>query len=188
MASANLTWVNGGGANSTGQEVQFKLPSSGVWTVFSTEPPTATSKTVTGLLPDTIYDFRIVDVCSDGGPTPSAQIQGAFLTCPVLTVTELPTALSYSMTHIGGDITRYLVRLYDSTGVNLMQTKQHDSPSGTMSSTFSGLTPSTAYVIQVVVFAGPSFSFSKVCATLNHNTADPATCAAPTGVTVTMVA
>src|SRR3982751_5140877 len=146
MAQAILNWSPGGGTNSTGQTIQYKLSTTSTWTDFQTVAPTVSTATITGLQDNVIYDFRVVDNCSDGGPTPSPPFQGVTITCPTVTYTDAPTTITYSFAHLGGDITRYIVQLLNASNA-ILDTRTHNVPSGTLSGTFVGLTPSTNYQV-----------------------------------------
>lgn len=188
MAYVTLNWTPAGGANSTGQTVQYKLPSSGTWITHSTVSASASTANISGLTDNTIYDFRILNNCNDGGPTGGSAVQGIWITCPTVTYTEGSITIGYSFAHLGSDITKYVLDLLDATGTTVLDTKTHTSPSGTITGTFTGLTPSTNYGVRVTVYAGSTFSWNKTCPVSNRTTAAPSPCDAPTGLTVTMEA
>lgn len=187
MARATLNWTAGGGGNSTGQRVDYKQNSSATWLQFGgLLSPSANTVTVTGLLDNVIYDFRIVNLCSDGGPTNSPVDTKVLITCPSVTYTDLPTSIAYQFSHLGGDVTKYVVELLNAAGTAVLDTKTHLAPSGTIASTFTGLTPSTNYGVRITVYAGTSFQFAKTCPVSNRTTAAPNPCNAPTNVVATM--
>jgi hypothetical protein len=140
MAQIPLTWIPAGGFNSTGQQVQYK-PEGGVWTTFQTVAPAISSITITGLLDNTVYEFRIVNLCADGGPTPSPTVlTQIYISCPAPTFILSTNSIQYSFAHLGAQVTKYTVELLSAANV-VLQTKTHLAPSGTISETFTGLSP-----------------------------------------------
>lgn len=176
--NVTLNWTPGAG--STSQTVQYKLASASTWTTFSTVSGTATTETVTGLADNLIYDFKILTACNGGTSTQSPVVQKINIICPTVTVTAASTSLSYSFPEIGGSVTSYVVKLFNSTGTSELASQ---TPTGTttLTGTFSSLTASTTYKIRVIPTAG---SISKTdCAFATGVTLAPPTCNPPTGVT-----
>lgn len=68
-----LTWA--AAARATSYRVDFKLSSSGTWTLFATT--TGTAFTVTGLTPETAYDFRVLSLNDAGAGPVSATVSGS---------------------------------------------------------------------------------------------------------------
>jgi trimeric autotransporter adhesin len=176
--NVTLNWTPGAG--STSQTVQYKLASASTWTTFSTVSGTATTETVTGLADNLIYDFKILTACNGGTSTQSPVVQKINIICPTVTVTAASTSLSYSFPEIGGSVTSYVVKLFNSGGTSELASQ---TPTGTttLTGTFSSLTASTTYKIRVIPTAG---SISKTdCAFATGVTLAPPTCNPPTGVT-----
>jgi hypothetical protein len=187
MAQIPLTWIPAGGFNSTGQQVQYK-PEGGVWTTFQTVAPAISSITITGLLDNTVYEFRIVNLCADGGPTPSPTVlTQIYISCPAPTFILSTNSIQYSFAHLGAQVTKYTVELLSAANV-VLQTKTHLAPSGTISETFTGLSPNTNYNVRVNVFAGDTQQYSRTCASSSQTTTSPSVCAAPANVTGTIEA
>jgi hypothetical protein len=176
--NVTLNWTPGVG--STSQTVQYKLASASTWTTFSTVSGTATTVIVTGLADNLIYDFKILTACNGGTSTQSPVVQKINIICPTVTVTAASTSLSYSFPEIGGSVTSYVVKLFNSGGTSELGSQ---TPTGTttLTGTFSSLTASTTYKIRVIPTAG---SISKTdCAFATGVTLAPPTCNPPTGVT-----
>lgn len=184
MASATITWVPAGGV-STSQDIQYKASTSGIWITYASVGPTISTATIPGLIDNVIYDFRIVDDCSYGGPSPSGEDHKIKITCPIVTITPTYNTVGYSFVHLGGSISKYVVELLNSVGATLA-TNTHTSPTGTITGTFTSLIPTTSYKIRVTVYAGPSFTFNNVCSAQNFTTGAPPVCNPPTGVSATI--
>lgn len=176
--NVTLNWTPGVG--STSQSVQYKLASASTWTTFSSLTGTAVTETITGLSDNLIYDLRITTGCNGGTTTSSPVIQKINIICPTVTVTAASTSLSYSFPEIGGSVSSYAVKLFNSTGTSELASQ---TPTGTttLTGTFDSLTASTTYKIRVVPTAG---TITKTdCAFTTGVTSAPPTCNAPTGVT-----
>ena len=176
--NVTLNWTPGAG--STSQTVQYKIATTSTWTTFSTVSGTATTATVTGLADNLIYDFKILTACNGGTSTQSPTVQKINIICPTVTVTPASTSLSYSFPEIGGSVTSYVVKLFNSGGTSELASQ---TPTGTttLTGTFSSLTASTTYKIRVIPTAG---TITKTdCAFATGVTLAPPTCNPPTGVT-----
>lgn len=176
-----LTWTAGAGA--TTQEVQYKLSTSGTWTTYETVAGNITTSTINGLEDNKIYDFRVITNCAGGTPSPSLTTQQIKINCPTVTLTPSDTSISYSFPELGGSVTAYTVKLFDSAGTTEIASQ---TPSGTTTrtGTFTGLTQSTAYKVRVLITAG---SFSKNdCAFIDGTTTVTPACNPPTNVVATI--
>lgn len=191
MSTASLFWTPGGGPNVTSQEVQYRVKTptnDGAWTTGASGlGPTVNSQNITAaFIPNRIYNFQIVDICSEGGPQPSNIFDMVKLTCPDLMLSQTSTSITVRWTDLGESVDKYIVKLYDSTGANLLQSHVKLPPYNIdpIGDTFLGLAPVTTYKVKVEVYAG---NFSKLDCPLT-TVATPATpvCTAPTGLTVSM--
>lgn len=179
--NATLSWSIGPGAVT--QTVQYKLSTSNTWITFTTVGGSITTTTVTGLDSNKLYNFRIISNCSGGTPAPSATITKINILCPTVTTTPTDTTIAYSFPEIGGDISSYLVKLFNSTGTTEVATS---TPTGTTTrtGTFTGLTASTTYKLKVVPTAG---DITKTdCEFYNVTTTAPPVCSIPTNVVATL--
>ena len=176
-----LTWNTGAGAST--QDVQYKLSTASTWTTHENVAGNVTTSSITGLLDNRIYDFRVITNCPGGTPTPSVATQQIKITCPVVSTTPSDTSITYSFTELGGSITAYTVKLFDSAGTTEVAS-QAPTGTSTRSGTFTGLTQSTGYKIRVIITAG---SFSKTdCGMVDVTTTATPACNAPTDVTATV--
>jgi hypothetical protein len=176
--NVTLNWTVGAGA--TSQNVQYKLASASTWTTFSTVTGTAVTETVTGLSDNLLYDFKIVTNCNGGTAGGSAVIQKINMICPTVTTTLESTSISYSFPEIGGSVSSYAVKLFNSAGTSELSSQ---TPTGTttLTGSFTALTASTSYKIRVVPTAG---TITKTdCAFTTATTSAPAVCNIPTAVT-----
>lgn len=182
MASFDLSWTPVGGANSTGQQVQYKESDASSWEVATTLGASANSYTVSGLLDNVIYDFRIVNLCAYGGPAPGASFEIADLICPTVSKTPTYNGVSFSFPHpTGTDLTEYKVDLMNGAGTTVLAFKNIVPVTSPVTDSFTGLSASTSYNLRVTVKAG---SYSKVCPLVSFSTTALPTCSAPTGLAV----
>jgi hypothetical protein len=177
-----LTWTPGAGASN--QDVQYKLSTEPtIWTTHSSVAAGVATATINGLLDNRIYDFRVVTNCA-GGISTSAATQQINIICPTVTTNPSSTTIGFSFPEIGGSITGYTAKIFDTTGTTLISSQ---TPAGTTTRTgsFTSLTASTNYKIRIEIAAG---SFSKTnCSFISVTTTASPTCNPPTGVTATLV-
>lgn len=139
-----------------------------------------------GVEDNRIYQTRARSVCANGGSEFISAVREAIaFTCPVVTVNATNTTLEILFDHLGGDVDKYIVKLYDSTGTNVVASSVINSGlAGTLSTTFSALTKNTAYKVLVEVYAA---QYSKLnCAMKDTTTTNQNLCGAPvvTGATI----
>jgi hypothetical protein len=184
----NLTWTPSGGSNSTGQEVQYKKLSDTGWTLVATLGPSASALTIPGLDPNTVYQFRVVNVCAIGGPTVSSIHEAANIVCTTLTVTSVShSTINYSFPRPGGDVTAADVRLFTANGSVQVAIVSYNALNPTVTGSFSGLSPSTDYRLEVTFKAsGQNAIYTKACSQVTARTDAAPTCSAPTNVAATI--
>ncbi len=176
-----LTWTAGGGAST--QDVQYKLASSSTWITHESVAGNIATSSIAGLLDNQIYDFRVITNCPGGTPSASPATQQIKITCPVVTATPSDVSIAYSFPELGGSVTAYTVKLFNSDG---SQELASQAPTGTTtrSGTFTALTQNTSYKIRVIITAG---SFSKTnCAFVDVTTTSTPACNPPSNVTATI--
>lgn len=178
--NVTLNWTVGAGA--TAQNVQYKLATDSTWTTFSTVGGTVTNETITGLLDNYIYDFRVVTVCSGGTPAGSSSVQKINITCPSVGLSSTDTIVSYSFLELGGSITGYTVKLFAADGTTEIGS-QTPTGTSTRSGSFTGLTASTTYKLLVIATAG---SNTSSCSQNTIATTAPPACNPPTSVVATL--
>jgi hypothetical protein len=187
MAQSIITWTAAGGTNSLSQLVQYKLSSSSTWVTFSTLAAGVGTETITGLVVNQIYDFRVVDNCAVGGPIPSQLTQKIKFNCPSITVTPTFNSVSASFPNMYGDITKYVVQLLDSTGNSVLNTSEiTDISPSSFTKVFSSLTSSTTYNIRITMYAGTTFDYSNICTMQSFTTGTTPVCLPPVGISAVM--
>lgn len=183
---ANISWTPAAG--SAGQQIQYRVSGTPDWIAVVTLASTVTSYNLTGLAENTLYDIRVVNICQYGGPTPGSSIQKIKFGCPVLTIVPTVDTAAFSFNHTGASITKYVIQLINATTSTVITSVIKTTPSGTISDTFTGLTPSTTYKIAVIMYAGDTFSFSNSCLPESFTTSAPPVCNAPTSIVATLSA
>ena len=171
----------------TSQLVQYKLATTSSWTDYGYVAIGANSATIADLLDNYIYDFRVLTSCDSGTVTASAQTSRINIVCPNITTSVTGTTVNYSFNALNGSVTGYVVKLYNSTGTTLIGSPSTPALSNTtIAGTFSSLTNSTTYKLELTVNADTKF---KVCPqiTVVTNTSSASSCNPPTGVTSYLV-
>ncbi len=138
--------------NSVGQVVQYKLPSSGTWIDFAIVSPSTSTYLVTGLLDNTIYQFRISCECATGDVTYSQVFTSIRFTCPVVTISASTTILNYSFPTVASSITGYTVILYKD-GLEEVTMSYNSPVPPTISGSFN-IVAGHIYTIRVQMKAG----------------------------------
>jgi len=108
---------------------------------------------------NTLYTYKAQSNCSSS--TPYVLYNFANIDCPSLTLTPDDDQIDYSFTGSGGEIDKYEVSLYDSTGAVLLE-MQTIIPafSNPITGTFTYLTADTQYKVRVVAYIG---TYAKTC-------------------------
>lgn len=185
MASATLNWTPAGGS-STGQRVEYRVKSvGGSWTVFSSVSASVNTVTVTGLADNTIYEFRVVNMCS-GGDVASFNAEGVNQTCVSQSHSVTATSCTVTFPHLGGEVSKYNIKIYQTIGGTLISSVDKTGPftgGSTVTHTFTGLTSGAGYYVQITPYVG-TYSLPN-CSEFDILTTAPS-CAAPSGVTVTL--
>jgi hypothetical protein len=103
---------------------------------------------------NTLYVYKAESQCADGS-RPSAFYQFANFNCPSVTITPQSNSIDYSFTPVGGQVSQYIVELYDSTETTLISSNTYvpafPSP---ITGTFTGLTTNTTYKVRVKMNIG----------------------------------
>ena len=179
-----LSWTAATGV--TSQLVQYKLATESSWTDYGYVALGATSATISDLLDNYIYDFRVLTSCDSGTLTASGQTSQINIVCPTITTSVTGTTINYSFSALNGSVTGYVVKLYNSAGTSVLFTSTPSLSNTTIAGTFSSLTNSTTYKLELTVNADTKF---KVCPqiTVVTNTSSASSCNPPTGVTSYLV-
>lgn len=105
---------------------------------------------------NTLYVYKAISNCGGSPPTtPFATYTFANLTCPSVTYTPGLTTIDYSFTNVGGGVNKYDVKLYDASGVTLLETDTFIPAFSTpITGQFAGLSTGTTYKVRVRVYIG----------------------------------
>lgn len=93
--------INTGGALITDYRIEYRSSDTSTWSIFSNSPSAATTSTVTGLLSNTDYFFRVSAINSAGAGTPSTSVIGT----PVYLTLSSPTSTSLHVAPTAGSRT-----------------------------------------------------------------------------------
>ncbi len=174
--TATLSWTAVSGA--TSYQLSYKKSTTSTWT--TTTNSSTTSRNLTGLTASTLYNVRVLAVCSSGNSAYATLdfTTTAAATCGVPTnlassaVTSTTATLSW--TAVTG-ATSYQLSYKKSTTSTWTSTTN----SSTTSRNLTGLTASTLYNVRVLAVCSNG---NSAYATLNFTTTAAATCPVPTNV------
>lgn len=185
--TANLSWPAPGTATSTGQDVQYKLRSSGTWITYQTVPGDVNTMVIPGLLDNRLYDFQVVNHCQHSGTSSSPLGSTANVTCPALTVTTTASQVAVSFNHLGGDITKYTVQLLAADRTTLVASQNVTVFSTPNNVYFNGLPAHTAYFVNIIPqIVDISKTYYGTCNSVHYDTAGAPVCPVVTNVVATM--
>lgn len=192
MATANLTWVPFPGPNNQSQTIQYKKHSVSTWTTFQTVSASTTSASITGLIDNVIYDFRIITNCFVGGPTPGAPQELLIkYVCPNTTITSPSiTSISVTVFYAANDISNIQINVDDPTSILITdhQSSTQSLPaghgSGSYTQVFNNLQPDTAYDI-TITYQFPGDIVDPLICTYEQTTGEPPACTPITMTTIT---
>lgn len=175
-----LNWTPAGGSNSTGQRVQRSPYNANSYTDLATLGPAIDTYIDTTAVVDTVYDYRIVNICEVGGPTNGGRATIVDITCPDVTANAAALIISGEYTDALNESQFQSINLLDS-GENILQTiaLSGDAPD-TYAFTDAGVTYNTNYIVRLVLVTPDGTT--KDCDTSVSTGAAPA-CDAPTGLT-----
>lgn len=195
MATANLTWVPFPGPNNQSQTIQYKKHSVSTWTTFQTVSAGTASATITGLIDNVSYDFRIITNCFIGGPTPGEPQESIISQiCPNTTITS-PSITSISVTVFYGanDISNIQINV-DDVGSILITDHQSSTQSlpaghgsGSYTHIFNNLQPDTSYDI-TITYSYTDENVDPLICTYSQTTGEPPSCTPITMTTITAAA
>jgi hypothetical protein len=157
MATIILNWTPVNDANSTGQIVQRSLASGGGWSdIASLAPPENTYSDTTVVL-NTLYTYRIVNVCLEGGPTESSTVTKGKPDCPDLLDPSLSSgSATIFLPTLTGDAVYGAYSLLDSTNTLVVDGAISPNPSfqGPLAQVLSGLGSNENYTYTFEVIVG----------------------------------
>lgn len=124
----------------------------------------ALSVDITGLEYNLLYDFQVISVCQDDRLSPSLIQTQAALKPLFFTLTAEDTKVKVDFNTLGGDVSRYVIKLTNPAGttVQTVQTVDVATDQKTVSHTFTGLTSATIYGVVIDALASSVTSTSPV--------------------------
>lgn len=186
MATINLSWTPAGGPTSISQTVQRKQASSTTWNDLATGlAPTASTYSDTTAAENTLYDYRIVNVCSAGGPSPGTPSQADKIVCSTITLDNPQTGeqdtIDWTVAATSNDVTIDRVEIIKDG--NILETTNVGN-AGPASGTYdTGLDFGATYTVRSVLTDGV---FTLNCESTIQIGGSP-TCGSPTNLTATPV-
>lgn len=180
-----LNWTAAGGANSTGQKVERSPAGAGTYTTLATLNATATTYTDNTAIVDTVYDYRIVNICSVGGPTSSGTQDIVDITCVSLTTNVQGLIVDGEYGELLNETQWSAFAIYDESGASVIQALSvpGDQTAGAYTSTDAGMEYNTNYILRATLTA-PNGT-TKKCDVSFSTGAAPA-CDAPTNLSVSV--
>ncbi len=174
--ASTVSWTAVNGALS--YNVQYKLASSSVWTEFNT---TNTSVSLSSLLANTIYNWRVQTVCSNGTSAFSNFLSFTTLSVPSCNAPDglqssgiTTNSVNLSWSAVSG-ASSYVVE-YKLSSASIWSQQNAASNNATVSS----LIPNSTYNWRVRTICG--VNSSQQSSILNFTTLNNPTCEAPTGL------
>lgn len=193
MANFKLTWTPNITSNVTAQRAYYKRKNVGSsYTTTGFAPPndlptTAVSTTISGLLDNIIYQFKVANICTDGGPTFYVDVLERINFSCALTATTTPDIDSVEITQLIDTSVQDINSLqFTIVGVG----SQTITPvvDGANTVTFSGLDASTDYIVHIrygaIVNGVQTYDTGNTCI-LNFTTGTPVSCPAPSNLAIT---
>lgn len=203
MATFTLTWTPVITGNVTAQRASYRQKSVGgafLTTGFSPSNDLSTAATTTdhgSLTDNTIYEFKISNICTTGGPTDNTNgiIEQIVFACIAPTLSQTTTTATAAYTGLPSDITKVRFTLRKTSDNSLVSGPTTVTVvGGAASVTPTGLTPTTSYYFQTefytvingveVISSGAAY-LNAVCGPYTVTTDTPASCPAPDSLAVT---
>ena len=176
-----LNWTAAGGANSTGQRVERSAYGANSYSTLATLSASATNYTDATALIDTVYDYRIVNICEVGGPTNGGRVNIVDITCPIVTANVSGLIITGEYGDTANESDYQSVQLLNTAEDVLQTLTVTGNQPGTYTFTDAGVDYNTTYIVRVVIVA-PNGT-TKDCDT-SVSTGNAPACDAPTGLTV----
>lgn len=176
-----LNWTAAGGANSTGQRVERSPYGTNSYSTIATLSATATTYTDATAIIDTVYDYRIVNICEVGGPTNGGRATIVDITCPTVTATASGLIISGAHGETTNESEYESVKLLNQAEDELQTLNITGGQAGDYTFTDAGIEYNTTYIVRAVIVAPDGTT--KDCDT-SVSTGNAPSCDAPTGLTV----
>lgn len=180
-----LNWTAAGGSNSTGQKVQRSPYGTSSYADIATLSATANTYTDTTAIVDTVYDYRIVNICEVGGPTNGTRATIVDITCVSFTATASGLSIGGSYQELFNETSWQSLKLLSSGGdeIQTLDPAPTGQAPGDYNFTDAGVTYNTTYIVRATLVA-PNGA-TKDC-DVSVSTGAAPSCDAPTGLTATV--
>ena len=159
MANFTLTWTPNINSGVSNQQAEFRRKSvGGAFNNVGFIPAnllatSATTTSISGLLDNVVYEFRINNFCTEGR-TNTAAVEDIKFACVTPTETHTDTTITATVSSLPVDITKVRFSLLSSDGSSILQGPiLINTFSGTSVNTFSSLIPDTDYIVRVELVA-----------------------------------
>jgi len=161
--------------------IRHRLSGTSVWTQYNTS---GTTFAISGLSINMLYDFQVVNVNNTTNPA-SAISQAINITNPNPTISPTNVTVGYAFNNLSTDMTLYTGEIALATTPTVIIATHALSPGAfpsVVSDTFTGLTPSTNYILTIIPSSGSFYNTFTYPFTTNASAA----CPAPTAVSATL--
>lgn len=172
MANFTLTWTPNVNSGVSYQQAEFRRKSVGGAfnsVGFLPSNPLAnsvTTTTISGLLDNVVYEFRISNFCIEGR-TYTSNVEDIKFACVTPTETHTDSTITTTVSSLPVDITKVRFTLFSSDGTTVLQGPVLvNTFTGTSVNTFSGLSASTNYIIKIELVA--ILNGNEVISSLNN--------------------
>lgn len=159
MANFTLNWTPNINSNVSIQQAEYRQKSvGGVYNTsgFSPANPLLTTDSTTsisGLLDNVVYEFRVVNFCTEGR-THSSNIEFIKFACVTPVISNTSTTVTASISSLPVDITKIKYSLLSSDGLTVLQGPiAVNTSSGSSVYVFTGLSPDTDYIVKIELVA-----------------------------------
>lgn len=202
MATFNLVWMNTAvviNPNVTGQRISYRKKGDTTWittgfTPSNDLPKTAYAAISPNLSTNIVWQFKVEALCTVGGPiiNDNGIIEGVVYECATPSLSHGSSTATITLNIAGTNISRAEFTLHLDSDDSIVSGPISVDPSGTaITTTVTGLTPSTAYywTFQVFAVVGGVETSSADTGNLGQNcqssvfTTDPDLCAPITALT-----
>jgi len=172
MATFNFSWHTPNTTGNVNYKVLYRLMGTSIWTSYLTS---GTSTAIGPVLNNSIYDIEVQNINnSDNAVSTIVNAIGFTDPNPIISVTNASVAFSFS--NLSSYITSYTCTIALTATPGTIIDSVEIAPTTTISHTFTGLSPTTSYVLSITPVAS-EFSHTFVYTAI---TSEFATCATPT--------
>lgn len=196
MANVNLTWTPASGSNVTGQVASKRVKGQTAWDTSGFTPAnplsTTQSSASTTISDNTIYEFIVSTNCAQGGPTSTGIVEKIGFQCIAPSLTATLDTVGATINSLPASITKVSFTIHNNVGTLLQGPVVVNVAGGVAQTTFTTLTQSTEYQVRAELIA--VVNGAEVTSTCNGignqstiTTNAPASCPAPTNLTVDIV-